>query len=84
MPNPEHGVRWPNIPLDEHLGYATHVRIVCTVPRATSRCGHQVIMTTRMLYEIAPGAVTCADFQRRLKCRRCGAKGWAIIEAAGR
>jgi hypothetical protein len=84
MPNPKHAPRWPNIRMDEHLGFASHVRITCQVPKDSGRCGHQVIMATRMLYEIVPGAVTCADFHKRLRCSRCRAKGWAVIEAAGR
>lgn len=84
MPNPRHGRRWPDVPLDEHVGYVSHVVVVCGRPRGDGRCAHQVVMATRMLYQLAPGAVTVADFQRRMLCRSCGGKGWAQISAAGR
>jgi len=83
MPNPRTPRSWPNVPLDEHLNGTSHVKVECGAPLANGRCGYQVIMSTRMLYEKAPGAVTCADFMRRLRCRR-GHKGWAVITAAGR
>jgi len=78
MPNPRSpGASHLDQPLDEYLGYATHVVIAC-------RCFHQTIMMTEELYRLSPGAVTYADFKARLKCRRCGLKGWATISAAGR
>ncbi|CAN5453442.1 hypothetical protein BH09PSE4_BH09PSE4_13770 [soil metagenome] len=65
-------------PLDEHLGYATHIVIECRW------CPRRVVMMTSDLYELAPGAVTYADFRTRLVCSRCKAKGWARIRPAGR
>lgn len=87
MPNPQHQIpRYPNVPLDEHLRYATHIRITCEayVGPYPNRCSRIVIMQTAELYEMCRGAVTVADFQRRLVCRRCGRKGWASIRPASR
>lgn len=82
MPNPTS--RQPRLidkPLDEYLGYATHVAVKCKAPGL--RCGHQVIMLTSELYRICKGAVTVADFRERLVCKRCKCK-CAEIEPAGR
>jgi hypothetical protein len=78
MPNPLDSMdKWPFVPLDKHLNYATHIQIDC-------RCGRKVQMLTRELVEKCPGAVTCNDFQNRLKCTGCGLQGWTHIRALGR
>lgn len=76
----------PNdLPLDEALNHATHIRIVCTCPAiGMMRCGHTTNMKTADLVAKCPDAVTVGDFTRRLKCKNCGAKGWALIKGAGR
>jgi len=77
MSNPEHSRRWPKIPLVDHIKGDTRIRIVC-------RCGHETIMRTADLFAKLPRAVTCSDFQEKMKCKRCGLRGWARINAAGR
>lgn len=82
MPNPSHsGRRLIDKPLDEYLGYATHVRVRCRAPRLS--CGHEVMMLTSELYRLCKGAVTVADFRERLICKRCRCK-CAELSAAGR
>jgi len=41
-------------------------------------------MMTEQLYRMTPGAVTYADFRNRLRCSKCGLRGWALIAPAGR
>lgn len=77
MPNPRHSNIWPNIPLLEHIGGATHVKIMC-------RCGREITWLTRELVEKVPGAETCSEYQERMKCARCGLRGWVIIRPIGR
>jgi len=84
MPNPPALAKWPNVPLDKHLGYATHVTIKCGAITGSGRCGHTAIMMTSELYRLAPKAVTVSEFQHALRCKRCKGKGWAIISVAGR
>lgn len=74
----------PSIPLDQAVGFAPRVRIVCQCPRGVGMCGHSVIMRTEELYVAAPGAFTEKQFRDRLRCGRCKTRGWARIEAAGR
>ncbi len=79
MPNPiwQTGPRWPNIPLAEHLNGATHVSIRC-------RCHRQEIWLTSDLVARVRGAVTCNDYQNRLRCSHCGLKGWTMISPIDR
>jgi len=38
-------------------------------------CGREKIWMTRDLVEKVPGAVTCSNYENRLKCSSCGLKG---------
>lgn len=72
-------------PLDEAVGYATHVLIVCRPPGFDARqCGHRAVWLTADLYTRLPQCRTVAEFKDRLRCSRCGRKGWLSIEAARR
>ncbi|MDF7777349.1 hypothetical protein P1X14_18975 [Sphingomonas sp. AOB5] len=86
MPNPKSRPgTFPDVPLDLHLGYATHIRIECQAPLGGGRhCSYSVTLMTSELYERAPGAATYKDFVRRLRCDRCTLRGWASISAIGR
>jgi hypothetical protein len=74
------------MPLDEAVGYATHIVITCRPPVGTvfRSCGHNAIWRTEDLYAALPRCRTLSEFQHRLYCRRCGARGWLTINPAGR
>jgi hypothetical protein len=72
------------MPLDEAVGYATHVVIKCVPPVADMPCGHRAIWMTSHLYAKLPRCKSLGDFKERLYCSRCKRRGWLEIEAAGR
>lgn len=86
MPNPRFVGRDPNdIPLDEEVGYATHIVLRCCPPSCDrSSCGRHTIMRTEELYKLLPKCRTLGEFKERLYCRSCKRRGWLTIEAAGR
>lgn len=72
-------------PLDEALNYATHIEVTCGKPTIDmARCGHSSRMLTSELVRLCPGAVTRGEFVSRLKCKGCGARGWAMIRGVAR
>jgi hypothetical protein len=85
MPNPRNPATTRlDMPLDEAVGYATHIRIRCNPPSCSKPCGHQAIWMTADLYAKLPRCRTMREFKEKLKCSRCGHKGWLEIEPAGR
>jgi hypothetical protein len=84
MPNPRHPVARRDLPLDEAVGFATHIVIRCNPPSCSKRCGRSVVWLTSDLYAKLPRCRTYREFTEKLKCSRCGLKGWLEIEAAGR
>jgi hypothetical protein len=73
MPNPAHAPgRRQRLALLDYLDGATHITITC-------RCGREKIWMTRDLVDKLPGAVTCSNYENRLKCSSCGLKGWVLI-----
>ncbi|MDO7843476.1 hypothetical protein [Sphingomonas immobilis] len=73
-----------DIPLDEAVGYATHVRIKCSPASCFELCGRSVVWLTSDLYAKLPKCRTIGEFKERLYCSRCKHRGWVTIEAAGR
>jgi hypothetical protein len=43
-------------------------------------CGHKAIIPNAALQRGQPGYTRLTSLQRRLRCRRCGAKGKALLE----
>jgi hypothetical protein len=43
-------------------------------------CGHKAIVPNAALLQGQPGYTRLTSIQRRLRCRRCGAKGRALLE----
>jgi hypothetical protein len=43
-------------------------------------CGHKAIVPNEALLQGQPGCTRLTSLQRRLRCRRCGAKGKALLE----
>jgi DNA-directed RNA polymerase subunit RPC12/RpoP len=43
-------------------------------------CGHKAIIPNATLQRNQPGHTRLTSLQRRLRCRRCGAKGKALLE----
>jgi hypothetical protein len=68
-------------PLAQYVKGATHVQIRCTSPQ---HCGRSATMLTADLVAKLPRALTVRDFQERMKCQKCGCRGWASIEPARR
>jgi uncharacterized protein with PIN domain len=83
MPNPQLGRNQRDLPLDEAMGFASHVAIRCSPP-VPPRCDHSVIWPTRELYEKLPRCRTYRDFAEHLRCSKCGRRGWLEISPAGR
>lgn len=71
-------------PLDEYVGYATHLLIRCAPPSCNPPCSHSAHMLTADLYAMLPQCRTYRDFKNKLRCSKCGARGWLRIEAARR
>jgi len=69
-------------PIDTYLGGDTHMRITCM--SVGGRCRHSVIVVVRELLTKMPEARTVGDVKRRLKCRKCKARGWCQIDRVGR
>lgn len=84
MPNPRSPGHRNDLPLDEAVGYATHVRISCAPASCSPPCGRSVIWLTSDLYAKLPNCRTLGEFKSRLKCQRCKMRGWVTIEPAGR
>jgi hypothetical protein len=86
MPNPRIVGRDRNdMPLDEAVGYATHVVIRCCPPSCDARpCGRWVTWRTEDLYQLLPNCRTFGEFKEKLYCRQCQRRGWLTIEAAPR
>lgn len=84
MPDPRLSGNRHDLPLDEALGFVTHVAIRCTPPSCNKPCGHRAIWLTSELYAKLPRCRTYRQFTERLRCSRCGARGWLVIEPAGR
>lgn len=83
MPNPPHASR-RDLPLDEYVGYATHVVISCAPASIAPPCGRSVIWRTADLYARLPRCRTYREFTERLVCSRCKRPGWVEIDAAAR
>jgi hypothetical protein len=43
-------------------------------------CGHKAIIPNAALLQGRPGYTRVTSLQHRLRCRRCGAKGKALLE----
>lgn len=43
-------------------------------------CGHKAVIPNAALVRGQPGYTRLTSLQRRLRCRRCGAKGKALLE----
>lgn len=73
-------------PLDEYVGYATHVLVICRKPTFDEGvpCDHRVIMLTSDLCKKLPKSRSVAQMKERLVCSRCGRRGWLSIEPARR
>lgn len=87
MPNaPSRSGRRLDMPLDRAVGYASHVLIKCSPPvfAGSKPCHRRVIWATADLYAKMPACKTVGQFQERLRCSRCGRRGWVRIEAARR
>jgi hypothetical protein len=72
-----------DLPLDEAVGYATHILIRCDGP-VYPFCSRSVVWLTSDLYAKLPHCRTLGEFKRKLVCRKCKRRGWVRIEAAGR
>lgn len=73
-------------PLDEYVGFATHVTLTCILPVCAKRqpCRRSVVWLTSDLYAMLPECRTVRDFRSRLYCKVCRRKDWVSISAARR
>lgn len=87
VPNPRFPGSDPNdLPLDEAMGYATHIIVRCRPPIGAgfSPCGRHITMRTEELYALLPKSDTLGKMKERLYCKRCKMRGWVEILPAGR
>lgn len=87
VPNPRLIKVDPNdLPLDEAVGYATHIVIRCRPPIGAGYrpCGRHTIMRTEELYALLPKSKTIGEMKERLYCKTCKLRGWVEITPAGR
>ena len=72
-------------PLVEVVGHATHLLIICTPPAFEGKpCGHRAIMLTADLHAKLPRCKSIGQFKDRLRCSKCGRRGWLSIQPAAR
>lgn len=80
---PSAGAHYGDRPLDEAVSFATHIVITCN-GIGGAPCGHRAIMMTAELYQLLPNCKTLRQFVGKMKCKRCGLRGWCTIKEAGR
>jgi len=73
-----------DLPLDEAVGFATHIVIRCSPPSFDTGCKRSVTWLTSELYAKLPRCRTYGEFKEKLYCDKCKRKGWVTIEPAGR
>jgi hypothetical protein len=84
MPNPPDRHNRSDMPLDQAMGYATHLRITCSPPSIGPACRHSTVMLTSELHRLLPRCRIYREFAERLYCSRCKRRGWVSIEPVGR